>query len=248
MSVTNLRGIVLKEYPSGESSKRIVVLTKEMGKVNLHVKGAKSGKSKFLSATQLFCYSDFVVYEGKGFFSVTQAEVLESFYSIREDIIKLSYSAYILEFVEKTMFEGMREEEVLKLLLYTLTVISKANYDVLLAVSIFEIKYLQLMGLWGEIGLCGNCGRDLQIYYFTPQTGFICENCKDEFPFAAVVSGGAFAAVSHVLKNEDKKIFSFNVSKKVRAELRLMLERYILQHTEQKFFTLDFAKSCEEEG
>ena len=35
---------------------------------------------KLLAATQLFCYADFVVCDGRGFYSVNQAELLKSFY------------------------------------------------------------------------------------------------------------------------------------------------------------------------
>ena len=78
MGTEKLRGIVIGERIKGESNKQLVVLAKGLGRVLLSARGAKNAKSKLLAATQLFCYADFVVYTGKGFTSVTQAELLHS--------------------------------------------------------------------------------------------------------------------------------------------------------------------------
>ncbi len=246
MSVEKVKGIVLKEYISGESSKRIVVLTEEMGKLTLNVKGAKNVRSKLAASSQLFCYSSFVVYEGKGFYSVTQADVIESFYDLRNDIIKLSFCTYLLELTERTHFEGTESREVLKLLLRTLSVIEKTGYDVLLAVSIFEIKLLQLGGFIGFYGKCLRCmGQFKDIYYFSPSNGgIICGECGKKVLGAVPILRGTFLALTYVMGNSGRRIFAFNVSKEINVELRAILEKYIAENIGQNFKTLSFAKNC----
>lgn len=59
-------------------------------------------KVSFWAATQLFCYADFVVYEGKGFYSVTQAELKNSFYGLRLDMDKFSEGMYLAELTERS--------------------------------------------------------------------------------------------------------------------------------------------------
>jgi len=246
MSVIKLKGFVLKEFNAGESGKRIVVFTNEMGKVTLRVNGGKNANSKYLSATQLFCYSEFVVYEGKGFLSVTQSDVIESFYPLRQDIVKLSYCSYILELVEKTSFEGIKDDSLVELLFRTLSLVAKTEYSVLLAVSIFEIKYLQLMGLLGEMDVCPCCGKELTHggVYFTSQVGGICNECKNGLYDGREILSGTRLAIKHVISSDGKSMFSFKVSKAVEKELKEILEEYISEHINQKFQTLEFAKSC----
>ncbi|MGE4215016.1 MAG: DNA repair protein RecO [Anaerotignaceae bacterium] len=250
MSTQKLKGIVLKEYQSGESSKRIVVLTGEKGTISLSVKGGKNTKSKYLAATQMFCYSEFVVYEGRGFYSVTSAEVIESFYSLRNDISKLSFSAYIMELLEKTVFEGMHSEDVLKLALKTLWVIAKTDIDILLAVSIFEIKYLQMNGFLDEGDQCSSCGNPVggEPFFSTSDGGIICGNCKNNSGKVFTLMEGTYSAINYVLKSNDSRLFSFKVSDDVRRQLRLILEDYMAEHIGQNFYTLEFAKSCITEG
>ena len=107
MGTEKLRGIVLREQAKGESNKQIVLLAQGVGRVLLSARGARRAKSKLLAATQLFCYADFVVYEGKGFYSVTQAELKNSFYGLRLDMDKFSEGMYLAELTERSCPAGM---------------------------------------------------------------------------------------------------------------------------------------------
>ena len=105
MGTEKLRGIVLREQAKGESNKQIVLLAQGVGRVLLSARGARRAKSKLLAATQLFCYADFVVYEGRGFYSVTQAELKNSFYGLRLDMDKFSEGMYLAELTEAVITE-----------------------------------------------------------------------------------------------------------------------------------------------
>ena len=109
MGTEKLRGIVLREQAKGESNKQIVLLAQGVGRVLLSARGARRVKSKLLAATQLFCYADFVVYEGKGFYSVTQAELQNSFYGLRLDMDKFSEGMYLAELTERSCPAGMEQ-------------------------------------------------------------------------------------------------------------------------------------------
>ena len=106
MGTVKLQGIVIGERIQGESNKQIVVLAKGVGRVLLSARGARKAKSKLLAAAQLFCYADFVAYEGRGFYSVTQAELLNSFYALRTDMEKLEEAVYLAELTDRTCPEG----------------------------------------------------------------------------------------------------------------------------------------------
>ena len=58
-----LTGMVLKTAPAGEYDRRIVLLTREQGKVTAFVRGARRPKSALQAATDLFCFGKFEAYD-----------------------------------------------------------------------------------------------------------------------------------------------------------------------------------------
>lgn len=245
MGTTKIRGIVIKERITGEANKQIVVLAKEHGKMLLGAKGAKNLKSKLLAGTQLFAYCDFLVYEGKGFLSISQAELIESFYPLRLDLLKLSYAVYLLELIEKTIPEGIESDEVLLLLLRTLSILSKSNFDIRLAVCIFELKYMQFIGFMPEIENCCRCGKErtFPIIFHSASGGVLCKECaKKAGEKAEQLLPGTFQAMEYILNTEEKALFRFQVSEEVLKQMEKIEKEYIQMHVNEKFSALEFAE------
>ena len=229
MSVICLRGIVLKQEDTGESGRQIVLLAKGEGKVRLSARGARNAKSKLLAGTQMFCYGDFMAYVGKGFYSVTQITLFESFYALRTDVEKLSEAVYLAELVEKTTPEGMAVDDVLEFLLYTLQIIAAGVLPPRLAGRIFEIKLLQLEGFLAEYG-CMECGQEAGALYFCEQdASFCCAAHRHGSGFFIPPAVGA--AFRHVMGAEGKAAFGFLLSDEALDVLDRVLSIYIAVHT-----------------
>ncbi|MBQ4346833.1 MAG: DNA repair protein RecO, partial [Firmicutes bacterium] len=150
MSVLKFKGVILKEMPAKESDKRLVVFCEGIGKIMIYAKGARKIKSKFLSASSVFCCAEFSVYSGQGFYSLTGISLIESFYSVREDISRYAHACYMAEVIDKTLPEGLVFDELLRLFLRALGRLSKKESDPGLAARIFELKFLELSGALPE--------------------------------------------------------------------------------------------------
>ena len=226
MSVRKIRGIVIREQQTGESSKQIVVLAKEMGKVRLSARGAKNTKSRLLAGTQLFCYCDFTVYEGRGFLSVTQADLIESFYALRNDVEVLAQAVYLAELVDSTCPAGMEHDNILKLLLYTMQVMAKGYLPPKLAGRIFEMKYLQYSGFLASAD-CVTCGEQAQ-YFDQKEATFYCKQHRSRE--AVLLSRAVVQALDYVLEEEGKKLFVFRLSPEALKQLDAVLRQYLQMH------------------
>lgn len=112
----------------------------------------------------------------------------------------LSQAVYLAELVEKTCPEGMEQDEIMQLLLFTLQGMAKGHLEPKLAGRIFEIKYLQLSGLLASAD-CMVCEETPAQLYFDGE-GFTCQ--KHKRPGAKPFAGGG-AALSHVLENEGNR-------------------------------------------
>ena len=238
MGTEKLSGIVIREQVKGESNKQIVVLAKGLGRVILSARGARKANSRLLAATQLFCYADFVVYEGKGFYSVNQAELQKSFYDLRTDIDKFSEAMYLTELVYRSCPVGMEQDEVLELLYYAFSVMEKGTLPPKLISRIFELKLLQINGLFApeECHVCGESEGDI---YFDGRLGaFFCENHRTGnsiFVYDAVRK-----AFRHVLSKDGKAVFGFNLSDEALEQLSVILKSYMEVHMDVRLKSRDF--------
>ena len=238
MGTEKLSGIVIREQVKGESNKQIVVLAKGLGRVSLSARGARKANSRLLAATQLFCYADFVVYEGKGFYSVNQAELQKSFYDLRTDIDKFSEAMYLTELVDRSCPAGMEQDEVLELLYYAFSVMEKGTLPPKLISRIFELKLLQINGLFApeECHICGKSEGDI---YFDDRLGaFFCEEHRTGnsiFVYDAVRK-----AFAHVLSKDGKAVFGFNLSDEALEQLSVIMKSYMDVHMDVRLKSRDF--------
>lgn len=227
MGVNQIRGIVIQEQPQGENNKYMVVLAKGVGKVRLCAKGAKKTKSPLLAGTQLFCYSDFTLFEGRGFASVTQADLIESFYDLRTDMDMLSQAVYLAELADRICPDNMEHDAVLRYFLLGLQKMTKGDISPQLVGRILEIKWLQVTGFLASVE-CMECGKGERLFFAENEAAFLCEQHRTTG--AKSLSEGVLQAMRYVLYETEKKIFSFTISDAVLQELDSVLRRYLQVH------------------
>lgn len=240
MATEEIRGIVLKEMPKGETSKQIIVLAKEKGKIWITAKGARKQKSKLLAGTQLFCYGDFQVYESKKYYYVDQIDIIESFFDLRLDIDRLSQAMYMIDLVEKTAFVGMEQDNILQLLLKTLQILCKGKCIPELASRVFEMKFLQITGVMPNMTeKCCICGKEAKQYFDAISGAMVCNEHKRG---GRLLSPAAICAMNFVFSHNIKNAFQFSVSEEVMKELYKILEEYIAIHINMQLQIRDFNK------
>lgn len=228
MGTVKLRGIVIGERARGESNKQVAVLAKGMGRVLLSARGARNAKSRLLAATQLFCYADFVAYEGRGFYSITQAELLDSFYGLRTDVEKLAEAVYLAELTDRACPEGTEQDEILSLLLCALKVMEKGVLPPRMVSRIFELKLMQVSGFFAPPA-CAVCGRENGGLFFDGHTG--CFFCGEHRTGGSMeIQGAVRRAFSFVLEHEGGKVFGFTLSPDALEQMETVLGEYMAVH------------------
>ena len=219
MTAFKARGLVLREYEAGESDKRIMLLCKSHGRIMVYARGARKQNSKFMAVSQLLTYGDYIIADGKQFLSLTQAEVIESFYAIRQDYDKLCHAGYVLEICEKTIPERTNCDEILRLALKTIQHINGEVIAPKLAVHVFLFRFFLINGIAPEMDCCCICGGDLNSSGLFCYEGMICHSCRG--PKGMPLSLAAQEGVRHILKSDMNKTFLFRAGEAVINEIVL---------------------------
>ena len=99
-SLITVLGIVIKSEPVKEFDRRLVLLTRERGKITVFARGARRQNNRFLATTTPFCFGEFVLFPGSSAYSLSDANITCYFEEIRDDFEKMLYGMYFLELAD----------------------------------------------------------------------------------------------------------------------------------------------------
>lgn len=243
--ITKTDGLVIREQTTGEQDRLVTVLTREMGVIRAFANGVRSPKNKNVSATGLLCYSDFSIYKtGNGIYVIREASPKQVFFSLREDIIRLSLAQYFAELAYELAPREERSDEFLRVILNSVYFISEGKKDALLVKAATELRMLSLSGYMPSIVACDTCGTyESENMFFSVNTGrLFCDKCVPEEK-TVKLGLGVVTAMRHICFSPVEKVFSFSLSKDGLMALEAITERYLKSVTMKHYKTLDFYKS-----
>lgn len=239
------KGVVIRQTKYSESDKILTIFTKEKGKIQAIAKGARRPKSHLMGSTEIFCYSDFLMYNGKNLYNINQGQILDSFYSLREDIYKLSYATFILELVDSAMPEEESNDTLFELLVKTLTVLSDMKDDYKKLLFAFQIKYISFIGFKPQMNYCVNCGGDINnsIKFDIIEGGTVCEDCFTNNVDQMNLNHDLLNIMKRLMYSKLEELDEIDITKTQAIKIEEVLIRYITSHIEKKYFkSLEFLK------
>jgi len=151
MEIVHVKAIVLREAQFRENDKMLTCFSDKFGKISVSVRGAKKMGSKFTAVAQLFCYSDMELYCGKGgIYTLKDAQLIESFYGLRDDLDRLTVAGKILKLAARVTQEQLEDEESLRLLLNSLFFLSRGGISEELIYCIYRMRLVAIQGYYPE--------------------------------------------------------------------------------------------------
>jgi DNA repair protein RecO (recombination protein O) len=240
--------------PIGDYDKRVVILTKELGKISAFAKGARRPNSALLACTQPFSFGQFGLYIGRSSYNIMSCDISNYFPELREDIESLYYGMYFCEFADYITKENNDETQILKLLYQTLKAVAKKTIQLPLIRAIYELKIVTLEGEGPQVFQCVKCEKPLSAsgagngYSFSPECrGMLCDNCLNYDLGAKRLNCSTTYAMQYIVSKSIEKLYTFTVTGEVLKELSCCIEKYLSLIIDHEFKSLAAVKSLHEE-
>jgi len=174
----HLSGFVLSKNNYRENDQIIYFYTKELGKIELLIRGARKINSKLAPIiAEPFCFLDLVVARGKNNFHLIGGEKKQRYLGILEN----KQTIFLLNSLLKQINQIVKSEpdkKIFSLLKKFLNKINQSSEEKFLVLSnAFLIKILAFLGYCPEIKKCLICGflpTKKELYFSLNRGGIIC--------------------------------------------------------------------------
>jgi DNA repair protein RecO (recombination protein O) len=161
--------MVVRTYKLGEADRIVVLFTKARGKVRAVAKGVRKTTSRFGARLEPTSHVALQLYEGRNLDTITQAETLDHFRAIREDLDRIGRASSMLEAVDHITEEREPNAALYTMLLGALRALSADDHP--LIVPGFFWKLLALEGLSPVVDSCVVCGAEEGLCAFAVEDG-----------------------------------------------------------------------------
>lgn len=211
-------GVVISGMPIGEYDKRIVIITRELGKIHAFARGARRTNSKLLAGTDPLTFGKFKLVAGKNAYTLTEVKIVNYFEDLKMDIERVYYGYYFLELASYFSRENIVEKTLINLIYIAFKAL-EAKMETLtpdFIKAIFEWKIFAIEGIMPNIDGGILLGKRIR-----PSTAY---------------------AIKTVSVGDLEKIFSFDLEAESKKEFIQLAKEYRDLNTDISFKSLEMIR------
>ena len=239
-----LTGMVLSTMPIGEYDRRVVILTKEQGKISAFARGARRPNSPLVGAVNPLAFGEFTMYEGRTSYTIQSASITNYFAELREDVVGAYYGFYFLEVADYYAKEYTDEREMLKLLYQSMRALINPHIPNRLVRRIFELKALTVNGQAPQVFQCVICGDQERPAVFSPaKGGLVCSECSGDVIDGMILDNSTLYSMQYIESTPVVKLYTFTVAENVLAELEKVVDRLMEVYVDRRFKSLEILET-----
>lgn len=247
MAEVKLRALVLREVDFGDWDRYLTVLAEDGRRVEILCKNARRGKKTNPAARQL-CFSEFILSDRGGRYTLRDADLVHSFFALAGDIEKYALSCYLNELTTALTVPDFENPAMCRLLLYALYALESGKRDPALVKAAFEWRVMAESGYAPDLSACGVCGEPIEHppVYFSVRAGTAAdEKCAKRVGGHAQLADSTLRALYHVLSAEPNKVYAFALGGPAGEQFCAMAEEYVKYHLGRGFESLQFYRSLQ---
>ncbi len=195
--------IILRRTDFGEADRLLTIFTPRHGKRRVIAKGVRKTTSRKSGQVELFNRAELQLAVGRNFDIVTDAQIVDPYRRLHDELPRLSYAYYVAELTDKLTVDEEESQPLYALLVRAFEALD-AREALDLAARYFELHLLNLIGYRPYLFNCAGCQEPLTetADRWSPSGGgMLCPLCAPAEPHAFPISLSAFKAL-RILQRE----------------------------------------------
>jgi DNA repair protein RecO (recombination protein O) len=241
MALYRTDAIVLGHRNLGEADKILTIFSPEKGKIHAVARGVRRPRNPILAGSQLFTYSNFLIMEGRNLDNISQCEIKESFYKIRQNLEYMAYGLYFAELLRVSTPMEDKNRELFRFFLKTMYLLQEWEDTEVLG-RIYEIKLMAIQGFAPEIFRCVGCGKKVfdKIFFSILMGGILCSNCREKDRKAINITPDTLRTLRRMLMRTYEQLEGLQVKEYAKEQLKSISSLFISHHIDRKLKTVQF--------
>jgi DNA repair protein RecO (recombination protein O) len=242
--------IVLKSYDYGEADRILTLCTAQTGKLRAIAKGVRRTKSRKAGHLDHLTRSNLLLARGRNLDIITQADTIETFRPMRDDLWRSSHGHYVAELVDSFSVENLANYPVYALCVSTLRRLATAP-DLDMVTRAFELQLLGFTGYRPQLHRCVACDTSIEPVpnrFSSRLGGVLCPACSAADSAAPEISVPALKAMRNLQTNEAIMLHIGALDEGVRGEIERHLREYITYRLESRPRSAAFLDRLRREG
>lgn len=176
--LTDTEGIVLRQVKTSYGRRMILLFSKKYGKISAGTSLGEKGRNKTSLALRPFTYGRYELFKNRDSYNINGADILKSYYKIGEDVDKYMNGAYVLEFTERVLEEGVPSPGIFNLLIDFFDLLETRDRGIGTLVLAYQTKIFRYSGVMPQLDRCTVCGEKKPAAKFSiEEGGIICGDC-----------------------------------------------------------------------
>jgi DNA repair protein RecO (recombination protein O) len=239
--------VVLRHTDWGEADRLLTIFTSYRGKLRAIAKGVRKLNSRKAGHLEPFTLVNLMQARGRDFWIVTQAEMVESFSHLREDLRLTGAASYLIELIDRFTYEEQENHPLYQILVESLKRLDGGD-DVFVTTRYFEFRLFDHLGYRPQLINCVNCGKEIKPedqYFSLEKGGILCPACGSTANLVSPISVNALKYLRHFQRSSYAEVKGVKIPAPVRREMESILREYITYLLERGLNTPGFIQATQ---
>ena len=241
--------VVLRHSDYGEADRLLTLYTRQLGKTRAVAKGARKIASRKAGHIEPFTHVKLQLAKGRDMLILTQADTVDAYQPLREDLILTTHASYVLELLDRFTYQDETENSaIFRLLTDTLSRLA-LKADPWIALRYYEMRLLDHLGFRPQLFECTNCRREIlpedQFFSFSAG-GVICPRCGQGLRNVKPISVETLKYLRHFQRSNYADASRVHPSLEVQNEAENLMQDYFTYLLERELNTPGFLKSIKD--